>query len=160
MYLLNNTKFNIDIQHTFNNVNYPANWFHDKSNRDAIGIVEVIDPIRPNDDLYIVTENEDGTFNSTPRDHLDIVYIVKKRLTDVVSNYLDSVAIDKGYDSILSACSYAAAPNPYQIESQLFISWRGVVWAKFYDILNQITTKVINIPTEEELLKLLPILTF
>jgi len=50
-------------------IQYPANWLQKASpaERAAIGITEVPDPVRPDDRLYYVTENADGTFSTTPR---------------------------------------------------------------------------------------------
>ncbi len=51
-------------------VQYPANWLELSTDDDraAIGIIEVPDPVRPDDRFYIVEENEDGSYTATPRD--------------------------------------------------------------------------------------------
>lgn len=48
-------------------ITYPAGSLKNAELRAELGIVEVPDPVRPDDRLYFVTENEDGTFASTPR---------------------------------------------------------------------------------------------
>lgn len=64
----------------------------------------------------------------------------------IVKDLLLKKAFEKGYKderdetlgSIISACSYAGYPNPYQKESQKFIAWRGAVWAFLYNYIVEI----------------------
>ena len=76
----------------------------------------------------------------------------KQMLITAVQNMMDSDAKAKGYDSILSACSYAAYPNPFQAEGQEFVAWRGAVWAKCYEILGEVEAGTRPAPTVSELL--------
>ena len=78
----------------------------------------------------------------------------RRELTHIeaVQNMLDNAAKAKGYDSILSACSYAAYPNPFQAEGQEFVAWRGAVWAKCYEILGEVEAGTRPVPTVSELL--------
>ena len=76
----------------------------------------------------------------------------KQMLITAVQNMLDNAAKAKGYDSILSACSYAAYPNPFQAEGQEFVAWRGAVWAKCYEILGEVEAGTRTAPTVSELL--------
>lgn len=50
-------------------IQYPANWLEMASQQEleAIGITQVDDPVRPDDNYYQVTENEDGTFTAEPK---------------------------------------------------------------------------------------------
>ena len=59
--------------------------------------------------------------------------IYKAAAAQAVQNMLDSAAKAKGYDSILSACSYAAYPNPFQAEGQEFVAWRA--WCSVGEML-------------------------
>ena len=59
-----------------------------------------------------------------------------------VQSHLDTTARQKGYDSILSACTYAGYTNPYQEEGQAFTKWRGDVWAYCYEQQNIFTGAV------------------
>ena len=72
--------------------------------------------------------------------------------TGAVQNMLDNAAKAKRYDSILSACSYAAFANPFQAEGQSFVAWRGAVWAKCYEILGEVEAGTRAAPTVSELL--------
>ena len=76
----------------------------------------------------------------------------KQMLITAVQNMLDNAAKAKGYDSILSACSYAAYPNPFQAEGQEFVAWRGAVWAKCYEILAEVEAGTRPAPAVPELL--------
>ena len=82
----------------------------------------------------------------------EIVEQTKQMALTAVQNMLDNAAKKKGYDSILSACSYAAYPNPFQAEGQEFVAWRGAVWAKCYEILAEVEAGTRPAPTVPELL--------
>jgi hypothetical protein len=72
MFLLNNVKVNQDIQRTIGDVQYPAGWFSNAEERAKVGMIEVADPVRPNDSLFTVIENPDGSYTATPRTADDI----------------------------------------------------------------------------------------
>ena len=72
MFLLNNIKVNQDIQRTIGDVQYPAGWFSNADERAKVGMIEVADPIRPDENLFIVVENPDGSYTATPRSDEDI----------------------------------------------------------------------------------------
>ena len=73
MFLLNNIKVHQDIQRTIGDVQYPAGWFsHDVEARAKVGMIEVPDPVRPDDNLFTSVENPDGSYTSTPRTAADI----------------------------------------------------------------------------------------
>ena len=59
----------------------------------------------------------------------------KAQYESAIQAYLDAAAHAKGYDSILSACSYAGAVNPFQAEGVSFVAWRGAVWQQMYAML-------------------------
>ena len=81
---------------------------------------------------------------------------IKSQLTAAVQEHLDAEAQTKGYDNIVSACSYAGAPNPFQVESMAFITWRGEVWAACYAIMAEVEAGTRAIPAAEELIAELP----
>lgn len=72
MFLLNNIKVNENEQRTIGDVQYPAGWFTNADERAKVGMIEVADPVRPDDSLFIVVENPDGSYTSTPRTADDI----------------------------------------------------------------------------------------
>jgi hypothetical protein len=72
MFLLNNIKVNQDIQRTIGDVQYPAGWFSNADERAKVGMIEVADPVRPDENLFTVVENPDGSYTATPRTADDI----------------------------------------------------------------------------------------
>lgn len=80
-------------------------------------------------------------------------------LQGAVQAHLDAAAQARGYDNILSACSYAGAANPFQAESVAFITWRGAVWTACYAMLADYQAGTIPMPTEAELIAALPAFT-
>jgi hypothetical protein len=66
MFLLNGSPLQVDVPFTHDNIKYPANWLRLSSqvDRDAIGITEVADPVRPDDRFYYV----DGNGHGVPKD--------------------------------------------------------------------------------------------
>lgn len=83
---------------------------------------------------------------------------VRARLQAAVQAHLDATARARGYDSILSACSYAASANPYQAEGAAFLAWRGAVWQTCYQVLAEVESGTRPVPTEAELIAGLPAL--
>lgn len=73
-----------------------------------------------------------------------------------IQNYLNSEARAKGYDDIVSACSYAATTNAFQNESISFLNWRAAVWDYCYQLLANIKEGTAQIPTFEALISALP----
>ena len=72
MFLLNNIKVNENEQRTIGDVQYPAGWFTNADERAKVGMIEVADPVRPDDNLFTVVENPDGSYTATPRTADDI----------------------------------------------------------------------------------------
>lgn len=79
------------------------------------------------------------------------------RLGRAVDSHIDAGARAAGYDNIANACGYAAAPNPFQAESQSFVTWRGNVWGKCFEVMAEVQAGARAIPTEAELIALLPV---
>lgn len=75
-----------------------------------------------------------------------------------VQGWLDKAAFEKGYDNILSACSYAAIENAFQAEGIAFLQWRSSVWITCYAMLNDVTTGARSAPELDALLSELPAL--
>ena len=65
-----------------------------------------------------------------------------KEFEQVVQRHLDATAKSKGYESVLSACTYASYANPFQAEGQAFTAWRGNVWSYCYEQINVFTGTV------------------
>ena len=81
---------------------------------------------------------------------------IQAEYTQAIQVHLDAKAVEKGYDNIVSACSYAGYPNPFQAEGVVYGTWRANVWTKGYEILAQVQAGERPLPTIEELLAELP----
>ncbi len=82
---------------------------------------------------------------------------IQKQLTDAVQKHLDDEAKKLGYDSCLSVCSYIETGNPkFDAEGIGFRAWRSAVWAKCYEILDEVVEGKRPIPTADDLIKELP----
>lgn len=77
-----------------------------------------------------------------------------------VEDYVDVTAQNLGYNSIVTAVGYADEPAvpKFQAEGRKLRAWRSLVWAKCYEILNDVVTKKRKAPTIAQLLKELPTL--
>lgn len=81
----------------------------------------------------------------------------QKTLTDAMQSYLDHTAQERGYDGILSMCSYATSTNPrFGPEGQAGVSLRDAVWAYGYQIIAEVQAGTRPVPTAEELVAALP----
>ncbi len=80
-----------------------------------------------------------------------------KRYEQAVQAHLDQEAQINGYDNIMSACSYAAVPNAFQAESQAFIEWRSNCWTTCHAVMADAEAGNIAVPTESELIAMLPV---
>lgn len=128
--------------------------------------------------LYITPDNKlhddaDGfalSLSSWPQDaalatqeQIDAIQTPPKTLKQVsqefengIQAYLDAEAQSKGYDNILSACTYAYPNNPFQAEAESFVVWRSNVWAYCYGELDKVTTGSRTMPTIEQIIRELP----
>jgi len=81
----------------------------------------------------------------------------KSRLTSAIQSMLDETARERGYDSILSLCTYATSTAAkFAAEGQAGVSWRDEAWTMGYSILADVESGARAIPTEAELLSELP----
>ena len=88
--------------------------------------------------------------------------VADKLVTDFVAkaqSRLDAFARTRGYDGILSACTYATSTNPkFAAEGQYCVQARDATWAKCYEVLNAVQSNQRPVPTWEELEAELPVL--
>ena len=82
---------------------------------------------------------------------------IQKQLTDAVQHVLDAKAQELNYDSCLSVCSYVdTGVSKFDDEGRAFRFWRSAVWLKGYEILAEVQAGERKMPTDEELLAMLP----
>jgi hypothetical protein len=79
-----------------------------------------------------------------------------KKYTSAIDVQLHSKAVEKGYDNILSACSYTGYPNFFEEESKRFVKWRADVWIYAKDILYNVQNNISPLPTIEEFILNMP----
>lgn len=81
----------------------------------------------------------------------------RKTLTDAMQAHLDQTAQTRGYDGILSLCSYATSQNArFGPEGQAGVTFRDAVWAYGYQIIAEIQAGTRPVPSAAELVGALP----
>lgn len=84
--------------------------------------------------------------------------IAEMKLYEIaVQKHLDKEAQAKGYDNILSACSYAGVANVFQAEAISFLEWRSACWDYAYGVFGAVRAGTQTAPTKEELITALPV---
>ena len=85
----------------------------------------------------------------------------KARLITAVQRFMDAKAQEHGYDDIFTAVTYAEESTvaQFQAEGKAFRQWRSAVWAFCYAYLDEVTAGTKPVPTEAELIALLPALS-
>ena len=78
-----------------------------------------------------------------------------------VQGHLDTFARTRNYDSILSAATYATSTNPkFAVEGRYAVEARDATWSKCYEVLAAVEAGSRLMPTLDELLAELPVLTW
>lgn len=80
-------------------------------------------------------------------------------LRTVVQMHLDATVKERGYDDILTACSYATDKNViFRKEGTACLNWRSEVRTALNAVVEAIKEKPRSVPTAEELIAELPTL--
>jgi hypothetical protein len=110
-------------------------------------------------DLYA-----DGVFSKPVPPALSPEELAAQRFTEVqemVQKRLDDFAKTRGYDGILSACTYASSQVPkFQTEGQYAVNARDSSWAMCYVILADVQDGIRPLPTVAEVEAELPALVW
>jgi len=78
-----------------------------------------------------------------------------------VQKVLDAKANERGYDGILSLCSYATSTNTtFAAEGQAGVEWRDGAWAACYALLNAWQDGTIPAPSEADVIAALPVMAW
>ena len=74
-----------------------------------------------------------------------------------VQRRLDLFAGTRGYDGMLSACTYAASTVPqFRAEGQYAVEARDAAWAKCYEVMALVMAGQMPLPSLDELFAMLP----
>jgi hypothetical protein len=77
--------------------------------------------------------------------------------TAAIQTHIDDIAKTKGYDSILSACTYATSKiAKFKAEGQACVNYRDAVWSTSYQVLADVEAGTRTMPTIEALIAELP----
>ena len=98
-----------------------------------------------------------------PLTESEIKEFKKERIRNLIISikiHLDSVAKKNGYESIISACSYASCENAFQLESIAFVKWRSSVWEYVYEQIKLIEDDKRDEPTIYQFISELPLFSF
>jgi hypothetical protein len=149
-----NTVWHInELRSLYKNVSIPEG-----GDLSTLGYELLIETPRPNPDIGMKIEELDPVNNiqvwaQVPLDAAELF----KHGSHLVQKYLDDGAVSQGYDDIVSACSYAGAPNAFQEESISFLVWRADVWVAAHNLFNEVLGGARSMPTDEDLISLLPV---
>lgn len=83
---------------------------------------------------------------------------LQEHMTYAVQRYLDAFAQTRGYDGIMSACSYSNSTDAqFKLEADYCIQLRDTTWRMGYAILAEVKAGNRPVPTVEELIAELPV---
>lgn len=112
------------------------------------------------DDVYEVSGDYQAWVTRVGGIELDyttqLLTMEKNKMEILVQKYLDDTAAVKGYDNIVSACSYATDTSIFGDEGRACVEFRRNVWLTCYTIMNEVLANTRPTPTEQELLAALP----
>lgn len=76
-----------------------------------------------------------------------------------IDAFLDKTAQERGYTDTLFICSYGDTNNEkFDIEAKIFKTWRSNVWAHFFAVCGEILSGKRQMPTEDELFEIMPVI--
>jgi sulfur transfer complex TusBCD TusB component (DsrH family) len=114
------------------------------------------------DAVAILVEHNPGleAVEFIPEQHIDVMAL-KTDIINAVQNLLDTTAQSRGYDGIVSLCTYISSHVPnFQTEAQAGVNWRDACWASCYQIMSDVEAGKRALPTVEEVLATLPPMTW
>ncbi len=79
------------------------------------------------------------------------------RLEATLDRYLDSVANSYHYESIRTMVTYDGDPNPkFDAEGKAAKAWRSACYTRSTEIVDEVLSGQREVPTEDELIALMP----
>lgn len=74
--------------------------------------------------------------------------VLKDEIVRDTQKHLDQFAMTRGYDGILSACTYhSSAVTKFQVEGAYCVQARDATWAKLYEMLDEVTAGTRPVPS-------------
>lgn len=80
----------------------------------------------------------------------------RQAMLSAIQSMLDDSSKSRGYDSIISECSYATSTGTFGAEAQITVDWRDAVWTYVYSVQDAIIAESREAPTIGEMLAELP----
>lgn len=140
-----------------------------KIKHDDSGIVEYI--LRTDDNAVIPTDPDNADYQTYLKwaENGNIAPELKSEpftleeiaalLLRYVDQYLDNTAKTRNYDSAMSVCTYGDTGNEkFDAEGIAFKKWRSQVWERCYGLQEEVISGQRPVPTEAELIALLPVM--
>lgn len=88
----------------------------------------------------------------------ELAAALQAHYTQVIQQALDDFARTRGYDHINSACTYATSTDPqFRLEGEYCVALRDETWRTGYRLLDEVRASERAVPSEGELLALLPV---
>jgi hypothetical protein len=83
-------------------------------------------------EVFAAAQGQAAPYVPVPPSPADLIDTYRR----AVQAHVDATAQARGYDSGVSAASYAGDPNPaWAAEAAAFIAWRSAVWVVVFDML-------------------------
>lgn len=132
-------------------------YFKDKTNSVHCLDSEVFAYLLPEGSIKITKAEADALRAPPP----PMVSEIIATYTAAVQKRLDDFARTRNYDDILSAATYATSAVPkFKAEGQYAVEARDATWVKCYEVLAAVEVGSRPMPTTDELLAELPVLTW
>lgn len=82
------------------------------------------------------------------------------RYKSAIQSWMDAEAVKLGYDNLLTACTYMnTGVAKFDAEGEGFRQWRSAVWAKGYQLIDEVLSGQREIPEDDaDVIALLPTL--
>lgn len=82
---------------------------------------------------------------------------LQQKYTKLVQNYMDKAVQVKGYDDVFTCVSYVDSTDEiFKREANIVLAWRDKVWRMCYEVLAEVKAGKRAVPSEAELLAMLP----
>jgi hypothetical protein len=126
---------------------------------EAVPLFDPENPPQPNtygvpDDVRVGWIKDGDIFIPPPPPTIEEI---TARYTAAVQERLDAFARTRGYDGIISACSYVTSAVPqFRLEAARCVTARDATWAKCYQVMGAVLSGERDTPTLEELFETLP----